>query len=105
MTLLECNALTKTYETIPALTDVSLTIEEGHIIGLLGPNGSGKTTLIKLIVGLLHPTSGTVRIQGNPVGTASKNLISYLPDHFYLNQSMKIRDIITFFQDFYRDFE
>lgn len=104
MTLLECNALTKTYETIPALTDVSLTIEGGHIIGLLGPNGSGKTTLLKLIAGLLQPTSGTIRIQGEPVGTASKNLISYLPDHCYLNQSMKIREIIAFFQDFYRDF-
>ncbi|MEH2943081.1 ABC transporter ATP-binding protein [Lachnospiraceae bacterium KK002] len=104
MTLLECNALMKTYETIPALTDVSLTIEGGHIIGLLGPNGSGKTTLLKLIAGLLQPTSGTIRIQGEPVGTASKNLISYLPDHCYLNQSMKIREIIAFFQDFYRDF-
>lgn len=104
MTLLECNALMKTYETIPALTDVSLTIEGGHIIGLLGPNGSGKTTLFKLIAGLLQPTSGTIRIQGEPVGTASKNLISYLPDHCYLNQSMKIREIIAFFQDFYRDF-
>ena len=104
MTLLECNALMKTYETIPALTDVSLTIEGGHIIGLLGPNGSGKTTLRKLIAGLLQPTSGTIRIQGEPVGTASKNLISYLPDHCYLNQSMKIREIIAFFQDFYRDF-
>lgn len=104
MTLLECNALMKTYETIPALTDVSLTIEGGHIIGLLGPNGSGKTTLLKLIAGLLQPTSGTIRIQGEPVGTASKNLISYLPDHCYLNQSMKIREIIAFFQDFYMDF-
>ena len=104
MTLLECNALMKTDETIPALTDVSLTIEGGHIIGLLGPNGSGKTTLLKLIAGLLQPTSGTIRIQGEPVGTASKNLISYLPDHCYLNQSMKIREIIAFFQDFYRDF-
>ena len=105
MTLLECNALTKTYETIPALTDVSLTIEEGHIIGLLGPNGSGKTTLIKILCGLLQPTEGAVLIDGHPVGPRTKSAISYLPDRMYFADWMKATDLFDLFADFYQDFD
>ncbi|MEG1945885.1 MAG: ABC transporter ATP-binding protein [Lachnospiraceae bacterium] len=105
MTLLECKNLTKKYNSHTVLSDVNLSIEEGHIIGLLGPNGSGKTTLIKLIAGLLAPTSGSIYVQEELLGIHSKNLISYLPDHTYLNESMKVRDIIDFFKDFYEDFE
>lgn len=105
MTLLECKGLTKTYGRFTALSDLNLKIDKGHIIGLLGPNGSGKTTLIKLITGLLKPTEGEVYVQGEPVGITSKSLISYLPDHSYLNNNMRVRDIIDFFEDFYADFE
>ena len=105
MTLLECKGLTKKYGNFTALSDCSLQIERGHIIGLLGPNGSGKTTLIKLICGLLNPSSGTVQIMGESVGPSSKKLISYLPDHTYLNKSMRVRDIMDFFDDFYEDFD
>ena len=56
--------LTKTYNGIPALRDVTMSIPSGKIIGLLGPNGSGKTTLIKILNGLLQPTSGLVTING-----------------------------------------
>lgn len=105
MTLLECKDLTKKYGRYTALSNINLQVDGGHIIGLLGPNGSGKTTLIKLITGLLQPTSGTVYIQEEPVGVASKSIISYLPDHTYLNDSMRVRDVIDFFEDFYEDFE
>lgn len=105
MTLLECKGLTKKYGNFTALSDCSLQIESGHIIGLLGPNGSGKTTLIKLICGLLNPSSGTVQIMGESVGPSSKKIISYLPDHTYLNKSMRVRDIMDFFDDFYEDFD
>lgn len=103
--ILECIDLTKTYHGFLALSNINLQIDEGHIIGLLGPNGSGKTTLIKLIAGLLSPSSGTISILGNPVGPASKSLVSYLPDHFYLDEHRKVKDIIGFFEDFYKDFE
>lgn len=103
--ILECKALSKTYQGFPALADVSFGIGGGHIVGLLGPNGSGKTTLIKLIAGLLSPSSGTISIQGNPIGPASKSLVSYLPDHPYLDGGMKVRDMVKLFQDFYADFE
>lgn len=105
MTLLECKNLTKQYGKHTALSNVNLQIDSGHIIGLLGPNGSGKTTLIKLIAGLLSPSSGELYIKEEPVGIESKKLISYLPDHTYLNDWMKVTEIIRFFDDFYDDFE
>ncbi len=105
MTLLECKNLTKNYGNHTALSDVSFQIDAGHIIGLLGPNGSGKTTLMKLIAGLLGATSGSIYVREEPVGPGSKNIISYLPDHSYLDGNMRVQDIIDFFADFYEDFD
>lgn len=104
-TLLECKDLTKKYGNKTAIDHINLAIESGHIIGLLGPNGSGKTTLIKLINGLLTPTSGTLYMQQNSIGTESKKHISYLPDHTYLNMNQRVKDIVNYFADFYEDFE
>ena len=104
-TLLECKDITKKYGYKTALDNISLAIESGHIIGLLGPNGSGKTTLIKLANGLLTPTSGTIYMKENPIGVESKKCISYLPDHTYLNMNQRVCDVISFFEDFYADFE
>jgi ABC-2 type transport system ATP-binding protein len=81
-----------------------LSVEPGRIIGLLGPNGSGKTTLIKICVGLLTPTSGDAFIDGAKPGKATKAIVSYLPEVPYLNDWMKVSDIIAFFRDFYTDF-
>ena len=64
MAILECKDLSKRFGSVDALTDVSFAVEPGRIVGLLGPNGSGKTTLIKLVNGLLTPTSGQVLIDG-----------------------------------------
>lgn len=102
--LLECKGVSKVYNQLPALNFTNLTIEKGRIIGLLGPNGSGKTTLIKLISGILTPTSGEILINGNPVGIETKKVVSYLPERTYLNSWMKVNDIIAFFSDFYSDF-
>ncbi len=104
-TLLECRDLTKSYGQKTAIDHINLSIESGHIIGLLGPNGSGKTTFIKMINGLLTPTSGTLTIGGNPVGAESKKHVSYLPDHTYLNMNQKVKDVIAYFRDFYSDFQ
>lgn len=105
MSLVTCKNLTKTFGSTTALANINLDIEEGHIIGLLGPNGSGKTTLIKIMNGLLTPTAGEIYVKEFPVGVASKKIISYLPDHTYLGGSMRVNEIIAFFKDFYEDFE
>ncbi|MFS9191257.1 ABC transporter ATP-binding protein [Streptococcus parasanguinis] len=96
--------VTKNYGHEVALMDVSLNIQPGRIIGLLGPNGSGKTTIIKLINGLLQPSLGNIYIHGQLPSPASKKVVSYLPDTTYLNENMKIIDAINYFQDFYADF-
>ncbi len=88
-----------------AVNNFNLTLESGKIIGLLGPNGSGKTTLIKMITGLLQPTSGEISICEQPVGVASKKLISYLPDCNYFNKTWYVNDTLSYFEDFYSDFD
>ena len=102
--ILRCENLTKRYGNVLALDNISLSLESGRIVGLLGPNGSGKTTLIKIINGLLTPDSGTVTINGNTPGPQSKAEVAYLPDNIYLNSWMRVEQIIAFFQDFYADF-
>ena len=103
--ILECKNLSKTYGSHTALNHINLSLESGHIIGLLGPNGSGKTTLIKLINGLLTPSEGTLSVNQAPIGPKSKSWVSYLPDHSYLEGSLRVNEIVRYFKDFYLDFE
>lgn len=103
--ILEVKHLTKNYGDITALSDVTLSLEGGKIIGLLGSNGSGKTTLLKIIAGILQPTSGSVTIDGMEIGTETKKIVSYLPERTYLYSWMRTRDIIDYFDDFYDDFD
>ena len=102
--LLTCQNLSKRFGSKYALSDVSLTLGRGQIIGLLGPNGSGKTTLIKLINGLLVPTEGWLTVNGLTPGVETKRQIAYLPERTYLNRWMKVRDILKFFSTFYDNF-
>lgn len=102
--ILVCNALTKQYGTFQALSNINLTLESGKIVGLLGPNGSGKSTLIKTAAGLLQPTSGELRIAGILPGKETKKIVSYLPERTYLNNWMRVRELIAYFADFYPDF-
>ena len=104
MAILECTDLSKNYGQKAALKKVNLTIEPGQIVGLLGPNGSGKTTLIKLINGLLQPSSGTIRVNGIKPGMETKAIVSYLSDKNYLSDWMRVEDIVHMFNDFYADF-
>lgn len=102
--IFQCNGLTKKYGGKLALNNINLQLERGKIIGLLGPNGSGKTTLIKLSNALLAPTEGKILINGFNPGVETKKIVSYLPERTYLNNWMKVKDIISFFEDFYEDF-
>ena len=105
MNLLECKNVCKNYGAKQALKNVDLIIPKGKIIGLLGKNGSGKTTLIKLINDLLVPTSGEILINGMSIGVESKKIISYLPERTYLDKSMKVIDVINYFEEFYDNFD
>ena len=102
--LVEIVNLTKKYGTNVAVNHLTVSLPKGKIIGLLGPNGSGKTTLIKILNGLLTPTEGTILIDGNNVGPATKSKVAYLPDRTYLTMNQTIREILDYFQDFYADF-
>lgn len=103
-TILQCNNLCKNYGTKEALNNISLTLTRGKIIGLLGPNGSGKTTFIKILNGLLTPTSGEATIDGCSIGVESKKIVSYLPDCVSLPDWMKITELVNFYNNFYQDF-
>ena len=102
--LLRCDGITKKYGPLIALNNIDLSIEGGMIIGLIGPNGSGKTTLIKLINGLLTPTSGSLTVCGGAPGVETKKVVAYLPDSNYLNSWMTVGQLVDMFCDFYEDF-
>ena len=105
MAILECKDLTKNYGKTAALSHVDLTVEAGRIVGLLGPNGSGKTTLIKLANGLLTPDGGEILIDGKAPGRESHALVSYLPERTAIPSWMSVRELLSFYHDFYADFE
>lgn len=102
--LVECKSLCKNYGNKIALNNINLNIEQGRIVGLLGPNGSGKTTLIKILSGLLTVGSGEVYISGRSIGIETKKIVSYLPERTYLSEWMTVKQTINFFKDFYSDF-
>ena len=104
MTILSTKNLTKSYGKKTALSQINMEIPRGRIIGLLGPNGSGKSTFIKLAAGLLVPTAGEITIDGDAPGVNTKAKVSYLSERTYLNDWMRVSEIIAFFEDFYTDF-
>ena len=97
--------LNKSYGKKVVLDNVSFEIEEGSIVGLLGPNGCGKTTLIKILTGLIKDHTGTVKIANEEPGAYTKGLVAFLPDTSYLPDWMKPSDAIEYFADFYEDFD
>ncbi len=97
--------LNKSYGKKVVLDNVSFEIEEGSIVGLLGPNGCGKTTLIKILTGLIKDHTGTVKIANEEPGAYTKGLVAFLPDTSYLPDWMKPTDAIEYFADFYEDFD
>ena len=105
MSILETKGLVKRFGAMTALDGVNLSIEPGRIVGLLGPNGSGKTTLIKLANGLLVPTAGEIWVDGQAPGRESHKLVSYLPERTSLPLWMTVKELQTFYHDFYADFQ
>lgn len=103
--MVEFNNVYKSYSNKEVLKGVNLSIPKGKIVGLLGPNGSGKTTMIKLMNNLLQADEGSIEIKGMKPSIETKKIVSYLPEKTYLNDWMKVKDILGFFKDFYADFD
>jgi ABC-2 type transport system ATP-binding protein len=105
MTYLRTTQLNKKFSSLTAVNNVDLHLENGKIYGLLGPNGSGKSTLMKMIAGLIHPTSGNIQLDNEPIGTASKASIAFMPTEAFLYTYMTVKLVGTFYHDFYADFD
>ena len=105
MARIEISNLTKKFGDLTALDDVTVSLEQGQIVGLLGPNGSGKTTLIKILNGLLQPTSGSVTINGSAPGVETKKVVAYLPDRNALPDYMTASQLMDIYEDFFEDFD
>ena len=98
--VIEISDLTKRYGDFCALDSLSLHVNKGQILGFIGPNGAGKTTTIRILVGLLRPTSGSARISGADCLQESrkiKRLVGYMPDDFGSYNNMRVNEYLDFF--------
>jgi ABC-2 type transport system ATP-binding protein len=98
-TPIDVSRLTKRYDAVTALSDVSFTVRSGEIMGFLGPNGAGKTTALRILTGMLAPTEGTVLIDGLDVarhGVEVRRRIGYLPEHVALYPEMRVREYLSY---------
>lgn len=96
---IEVTNLTKRYETVTALSDISFSVPSGEIMGFLGPNGAGKTTTLRILTGLIAPTSGSVRIDGLDVTERSlevRRRIGYMPENVALYPELRVREYLSF---------
>jgi ABC-2 type transport system ATP-binding protein len=102
--MIELQHITKLYRNFAAVKDLQLEVKDGEILGLIGHNGAGKSTTLKMIAGLITPTSGTIRVQGRDLAkhsTAAKRLIGYLPEESPLYENMTAREYLLFFAELY----
>jgi ABC-2 type transport system ATP-binding protein len=102
--MIELANVTKRYGHHTAVSELSLRVKPGEIFGFIGPNGAGKTTTIKMIAGLLHPTSGVVTVAGYDMGkspVAAKRHIGFIPDRPYLYEKLTGMDFLMFTADLY----
>jgi ABC-2 type transport system ATP-binding protein len=95
--MIEADGLSKNYDTVQALKEVSFSISDNEVVGLLGPNGAGKTTLMKILTGYLHPSAGTARIEGVDVledPLTVQGRIGYLPENAPLYPDMLVQEYL-----------
>ncbi|MGH9476693.1 MAG: ABC transporter ATP-binding protein [Terriglobales bacterium] len=94
---IDCRGIEKSYTAVRAVQSLSLEVPHGAVYGILGPNGSGKTTSIRMMVGILAPDAGEIKIHGIPAGSKAKDCIGYLPEERGLYPKMKIIELLQFF--------
>ena len=104
MSIIGVTNLTKYYGKARGIVDVSFSVEEGEIFGFIGPNGAGKSTTIRLLLSLIHPTSGSATVFGKDVVTRGPEIrrdIGYLPSEVYYYEGMKVIDLLKYSASFY----
>ena len=105
MSVIEVNHLTKYYGKARGIVDVSCRVEEGEVFGFIGPNGAGKSTTIRLLLSLIHPTSGSATIFGKDCtkyGPELRQEIGYLPSEVFYYEWMRVIDLLKYSASFYR---
>lgn len=103
--MLNCSDVKKTYFNKTAVENISLSLENGRIYALLGPNGSGKTTFMKMIAGLVKPTSGTVLYENEPIGVPDQKRNRLSADRKLFYSFMTVKDVGIYYRDFFEDFD
>ncbi len=103
--LLRVENVTKKYMSKTAVNNVTTNIQLGKIYAILGPNGSGKTTFMKMVAGLVKPTSGTILYNNLPIGVESKKRVAYMSTEPFYYSYMKVRDVGKYYEDFFEDFD
>lgn len=97
MTAVEIQSVTKTFGSVIAVDNLSLTVPEGSVYGFIGPNGSGKTTTMRMIVNIFYPDSGSIRVLGRQMTSARSENIGYLPEERGLYRSMAMKPLLEFY--------
>ncbi len=96
-TMLELKNLVKDFDGKRAVDNISITLKKGEILGLLGPNGAGKTTTIRMMMNIIAPDSGEIKIMGEKFNEKLKDRIGYLPEERGLYRKMKVSETLQFF--------
>lgn len=99
MNAVEIDSVTKTFSGFVAVNNLSLRVPTGSVYGFIGPNGSGKTTTLRMIMRILHPDSGEIRVLGEDRHSAASDRVGYLPEERGLYKEMKVRDILRFYAE------
>jgi len=96
MYALSIDRVTKRYDSIVAVSQLSLVVRQGSVFGLLGPNGAGKTTTLRMVMKILIPDEGSVQVLGQPLSERTQDVIGYLPEERGLYPRMRVRDVLIF---------
>lgn len=103
--ILEVSNVSKKIGNKNIINDISFNLESGKVLGILGPNGNGKTTLLNLIYGFYKCTKGSIKVDEINISSESKEIISFMQDKTNFPKSMKIKDAVKFYEDFFRNFD
>src|SRR5438445_11202540 len=99
MSAVEIHEVTKTFGAFTAVDNLSLEVPRGTVYGFIGPNGSGKTTTLRMIMRILHPDRGRIRVLGEESNEAAHDRVGYLPEERGLYRQMKVRDLLRFYAE------